>query len=691
MSSSIPLSSNPKSRSPDQFLVCGLGSLGEHCVAILREFGGLVCAIDQHPPERWELPHLPDCLHQLEVGDCRHPEILKKAGIEQCRSVLIVTSNERVNIETAFAARLLNPKVRLVVRSAKQNLNDLLQQQLGNFVAFEPTQLSAPAFALAALEQEILGFFNLNDQLFEVMQYQIQPGDRWCDVRRVYELNSSSRRVLAHIPVAAQLPGNLFHPHRMERFYHWEPDARVQAGDTLITVEAVGVSQRSRLAETSATEEPNHSPWQRIGRSLTPTRLKRGLMKLWQNSRQNRIQRVALICGFTVFLLVISGTLLFSLYYPNIDVLDAFYATFVLLLGGYGDLFSEFPLAIAIPWWLRLFGLGLTLAGTAFVGVLYALLTEKLLTLRLQFLQRRPPIPQRNHIVVIGLGRVGRRVAHLLQDLQKPVVGIASDNLDPDTLPQLPLLTGNIANALSKANLNQASSIIAVTEEEMQNLELGLMAHGANPDCSLVIRTYDYRFSSHVAQLFPYAHVLCVSALSADAFAAAAYGENVLSLFRLNDRTILVTEYLIEDHDTLNGHLLSEIAYGYRVVPIAHQKATKQSFKFMPSDDNRLQVGDRLIVLATTENLQRVERGDMSPRCWQIVVERAMNRSATFDGASEIACISGCDLSLARSLMENLPGVLPIPLYKHQALRLTRKLNRMQVIAHTEPVANSAH
>jgi hypothetical protein len=39
----------------------------------------------------------------------------------------------------------------LIVRSAKQNLSELLAQGLGNFIAFEATQLPAPAFAIAAL------------------------------------------------------------------------------------------------------------------------------------------------------------------------------------------------------------------------------------------------------------------------------------------------------------------------------------------------------------------------------------------------------------------------------------------------------------------------------------------------------------------------------------------------------------
>lgn len=109
-------------------------------------------------PNGWEVTSLPDLLENLVIGDCRQLDILKQTKIQQCRAVLLVTSDERVNIEAAFAIRLLNPQARLIVRSAKQNLNELLGQSLGNFIAFEATQLPVPAFAIAALGSEIRGF-----------------------------------------------------------------------------------------------------------------------------------------------------------------------------------------------------------------------------------------------------------------------------------------------------------------------------------------------------------------------------------------------------------------------------------------------------------------------------------------------------------------------------------------------------
>ena len=689
---------SPDVTSSGQFLVCGLGGLGQHCVAILKEFGVEVGAMDKIAVADWEIPQLRSQLTHLWVGDCRQTEDLTRAQVQYCRGILLVTGDERVNVEAAFAARLLNPNIRLVVRSAKQNLNQLLEQQLGNFVAFEPTQLSAPAFALAALEghtvaasgvpdlapEEILGFFEVEGELLQVVKRQIQLGDRWCNVRQLHELNSRTRCVLCHFPSpSAPTPLGLDAPHKL--FYQWWPDRLLQANDCLITIELTqGLSRRPQQLLPTKTPHPlEEQRWRlhQLWRWLQQT-----LGQWWQTSSQHQIQRVAWLCLLTVVLLWGGGTLLFHWYYPDIQLLDAFYATAVLLLGGYGDLFSEVQLTLPIPWWLRFFGLLLTLSGTAFIGVLYALLTQRLLSWRLQFLAKRPPLPDQNHVVVIGLGRVGQRVVTLLQTLKQPLVGIARNELDPQTLPQTPLVIGTVANALAQVNLATAKSVVAVTEDEMENLEMGLMAHAANPSCGLAIRTYDNRFTDKVAQLFPYAHVLCASAFSAEAFVAAAFGENVLSLFRIQQQTVLVTDYDIEAGDTLNGLILAEIAYGYGVVPLWHQRSSQDSPTLMPSHDLHLRVGDRLIVLATIEGLRRVEQGDRLAKRWQIQVEKAWTPDGAFNGATEIARTAGCPLSMARELMARLPGMLPHPLYYHQALRLQRRLRRLQVESQVLPL-----
>jgi len=685
----------------DQILVCGLGSLGQHCVANLKTFGVQVNAIELQPSDRWEMASLPDLIDHLVIGDCRQSDVLAQAGVHHCRAALIVTTDERVNLEAALSARVLNPGIRLVVRSEKQNLNNLLVQQLTNFIAFEPTQLAAPAFALEALGEEMIGFFKIEQQSFRVVKRNIAPDDAWCNSRKVYELLNRDRRVLRYIKAQdADLPPEDWalqtdHPYSASaQFYTWLPDEVIRAGDVIVAVETDdhdGLSLSSH-GDYPLPTRPQTALWPRVREGLSHWRKWRpqaAIAAYWRGSAKNQIRRVALLCGITVVALCGLGSVLLVATQTAPTLADAFYATVVLLLGGYGDVFGGVELEMPMPWWLRLFSLSLTLAGTAFIGVLYALLTEKLLSLRFDFLAKRPPVPDKDHIVIIWLGRVGRQVVEILQDLRQPLVGITSQTIDPDVLPQMPLIVGSIREGLDKANLATAKSVVAVSDDEIQNLELGLMAYRANPRSRLIIRTYDQLFTDKVAQLFPYAQVLCASALSAEAFAGAAFGENVVGLFRLYHQTVLATQYQIEANDTLHHLLLSEVAYGYGVVPIWYQPGGQRS-RVMPSDDVQLQAGDRLVVLSTIRGLRRIEQSDRAPQQWQIELLHAQAADAIFEGGTELARVTGCSIGEAHALMNELPVVFPHKLYLHQAIRLVRRLSRLRVSAQILPLADRA-
>ncbi|MDY7012806.1 MAG: NAD-binding protein [Cyanobacteriota bacterium] len=662
----------------NQFLVCGLGGLGQHCVVALKEFGAGVIAIEQELPTTWEIPNLLELLDDLIVGDCRQDSILENAKIQNCRAALIVTSNERANAEAALAVRQLNPQTRLVLRSSKENLNQLLSEQLGNFIAFEPTQLPAPTFAIAALGLNTLGFFNLEGQWMRVVQQTLTPEHRWCNARNLYDLNSRSRRLLA-----CERPGTP----PVRAFNQWQPETRVRAGDTVTYIETT-----EPFLLNSKQLQTGKRRWHPIAvlRKFTKRNLQQSVRNFFQLGFQQQVRRVAIACGAIVIGLLVIGTLLFASYGPQTTLLEAFYLTAVLLLGGYGDLFGDLKRTFAMPWWLQLFALGLTLAGTAFVGVLYALLTEALLSSKFQFAKHRPPIPEKNHVVLIGLGRVGQRVARILQEFRQSFVGISfNPDFDQTILPQMPLLVGNLQDALAKANLETAKSLVVATDDEILNLEAALTIRAVNPTAKLAIRTQGISLSHHLAHLLPDAQVLSTYAVTAEACAGAAFGENILGLFRFNSQTILVTEYQIEDIDTLHGLLLTEITYGYGAIPILHQKPAYSS-TFMPSEDVKLAVGDRLIVLATSEALRRVELGKpaMHPKQWRVRVEKALTEEARFEGANAIARISDCPLATARALMNDLPHILVAPLYEHQAKRLVRELSKIQVVAKFRKIRN---
>ena len=66
----------------EYFIICGLGSLGQHCVVSLTEFEVKIIAIERRRSIDWEIESLRDLLDDLIIGDCR----------QRCRAALIVTT-----------------------------------------------------------------------------------------------------------------------------------------------------------------------------------------------------------------------------------------------------------------------------------------------------------------------------------------------------------------------------------------------------------------------------------------------------------------------------------------------------------------------------------------------------------------------------------------------------------------------
>jgi Trk K+ transport system NAD-binding subunit len=669
--------------SADWFLICGLGSLGQHCVVALKEFEVGLIAIDRVQPSNWDIANIPELVDNLIWGDCRHKSVLEQAKIGQCRAALILTDNEQTNIETALAIRQIAPHIRLVIRSTKTNLNRLLSQQLGNFVAYDPTALPAMAFALAAVGTTTLGSFALEQQRIQIVQRQVELGSPWTNLRQLDEFNTPTRHLLAHAGASQRLPAT---------FHGWELTDPIRSGDRLVYVEAIDPDSnldarqnrpRSFRRASSAVSNHKSSPWWADWQGW-----QRQLFQFWQLGWRSQVRRVAVLYGITVLILLAIGTLLFEIYYPGISLWAAFFDTAILLLGGYGDLFGNFQQLEPIPWWLRLFALGLTIAGTAFVGVLYAILTQALLSSKFQFIQHRPPIPQQNHVVIIGLGRIGQQVAQVLHDLHQPLVGMTLGvDADAAFLPQLPIVKSNLNAGLVQANCSTAKSVAIVTADEILNLEIALMIQTIDPDLRLVLRTAGQHLSELLPQILPQAQILDVDTVAAEAFAGAAFGENIINLFRFNNQTILVTEYQIEPIDTLNGLLLADVAYGYEAMPILHQQPGHAA-TLLPTDEIRLQVGDRLIVLVTIDALRRIEQGKISikPKSWRLRVETALTPEAIVEGAQAIAKHTGCPVETAQKLMLALPATLPTLLYKHQGQRLVKDLHQIQVKAALVPL-----
>jgi Trk K+ transport system NAD-binding subunit len=522
----------------DQFLVCGLGSLGQHCVRELVAFGVRVSAIDLQMIQDREVAGMSSLLDKLYHGDCRDEELLREVGLDRYRAILIVTSQDRVNIEAAMTARMLNPKIRVVMRSSKEVLNALLTNEIENFVSFEPSALAAPSFAMAALSGDCLAQLRLKGKHIQFSRHHVGTESRGQQTINQFIRPDTVVLCVGHHPIGSQ------------GFYQYQPEQCLKEGDVVVTLSVLRdteVSLQRQMAQKKAERERPD----RKSSAVSKGRLSSSeLWKFWQDKvdwiQEDQIRRVAFICSTVIFLLLMLGGYLFFSSTPDTTLTDSLYATVVLILGGYSDLLGgDLNFDMPVPWWLRFFALLLTISGTLFVGMVYAVFTQYLLSMRFNF-KRDIPIPESGHVLVYRGRKVGMVVAEQLLQFGHTPVGVGDrENVDKN-FSYVSLNGQKIESALARAKVREADALIALARDELENLEVGLLVRSIAPNIKLVIRTHDSQFSKRLSVLWPKAHILSTASLAAEALAAAAFGENVPFLFRLGDQTILVTEYRVE-------------------------------------------------------------------------------------------------------------------------------------------------
>jgi Trk K+ transport system NAD-binding subunit len=570
----------------------------------------------------------------------------------------LVTGDPQANLEAALAAQHLKPKIQIVARAAEGNINELLTSIVDNLVLYEPNRLAAGALSLAALHSELAGYFRLEGRLLRVTRHQVRQGDPWAD-KPIEHANAHGVVVLLHErPAGKPVEGGGSIVARP--FHRYELDDLVREGDilTLLLIGNHVIPDEAEMAsaQSSRTSRPSSSIAQ------------------WVATRFRTVGRATTVvigAGFVIAVAALLAVALFPMADPSLTRADGFFSALVLMTGGtYADLFPAFH---QLSNGIRLFAISLSVIGTVAVGLLYAWLTERLMTLRLRLPRRRPAAPTADHVIVVGLGRVGQNATTVLAELGRRSLAIESEPVDEHTFPNLAVMTGNGGNpdVLRGAQVERARGLLAATANDWLNLEIALVARKLNPDCALVIRTKDTRFSENISGLLPNLRVICVPVIAARAFAVAALGENVLDLFRIENRTVYVVEYLIGANDGLDGRLVAEVAEGYSVVPLLHQHPGREARFWSPLDRAvRLEPGDRLILLGTSQSLKNVEHGQIDMASTKLVLRGLRTYADTISMVAVFAQHLAYPLERAHEILSSLPAELPAPLYPHQARRI---------------------
>jgi Trk K+ transport system NAD-binding subunit len=249
----------------------------------------------------------------------------------------------------------------------------------------------------------------------------------------------------------------------------------------------------------------------------------------------------------------------------------------------------------------------LTFDGMAFLPVV----TAAVIGARLTGSLRVRPRPVSDHVVVVGLGNVGTRIAGQLHDLGVDVVCVDSNENAPGTAMArrlgLPLITGDARReeTLRAARIHGSQALVSVTSNDIVNLETALHARAIRDDLRIVLRLVDDDLAERVQKAIGSITSRSVPYLAAPAFAVAMMEHQVLRTIPVGRHVLLVAEVTLSPGAELAGQPLGEVHMAGRARVIALQRKG-MAVDWAPPDDYPLAVQDRLFVLATRAGLGRV-------------------------------------------------------------------------------------
>jgi Trk K+ transport system NAD-binding subunit len=157
------------------------------------------------------------------------------------------------------------------------------------------------------------------------------------------------------------------------------------------------------------------------------------------------------------------------------------------------------------------------------------------------------PVVSRGHVIVCGLGRVGRRVVHLLRRLGEEVTVISMPTRDDwrrdaeEAGARIILGDARDERLVAEAGLADAAALVSVTDRDIANIEITLDAKRARPDLPVVTRLFDQTLARELESALDVRRAPAASAVAAPAFAAAALGDDVIGSFALGDRWWIVS------------------------------------------------------------------------------------------------------------------------------------------------------
>ena len=259
----------------------------------------------------------------------------------------------------------------------------------------------------------------------------------------------------------------------------------------------------------------------------------------------------------------------------------------------------------------------LTADGMALLPLVTAIIVGARLTGRI----RSEPRPRGGHVIVVGAGEVGTRVAGGLHDLGFDVV-LVDQNPAARGIVELarnlgmPVVIGDAPDerVLSRAGVDNAIALVSATSNDIVNLETALQARAMRgEDLRIVLRLFDDDLAQRVSRTLGNVVSRSVSYLAAPAFAVAMLEHKVLRTIAVGRHVLVIADVRVEPGSDLAGRVLADLERDglSRVLALAERGIPR--FDWAPRRSRRLVAGDRLIVLATRAGLSTFLSGNRPP------------------------------------------------------------------------------
>jgi len=180
------------------------------------------------------------------------------------------------------------------------------------------------------------------------------------------------------------------------------------------------------------------------------------------------------------------------------------------------------PGAASGPAWFKLVSAANMVLAVALVAIFTAALVRRLSRRRLTTLFGPRAAPARNHVVLVGFGQVGFRLAQTLHERGVAVIAIERDTDAPSVrlakaagIP-VALGRGDDREVLERVGIGSCGAVAAVTSDDLVNVAVGLAADDLRPGVPIVLRLGDGEVASETDSLLHLGRICDAHKLAAE-------------------------------------------------------------------------------------------------------------------------------------------------------------------------------